>query len=307
MRRICDLLVVVLMWSCSSDTVEVSREHGVEVNMFTEGAGNFGDYIHSLAIYAFRLSAGGEYVYDRTLTDLSGDEIDALENVSGRGDAKYYREELAVGTYELYFVGNAAGKVSGDFREGISRPEDISISGDGNGADSVYFVGKLPLRVVADYTTPYRVTLGRIVSKVILVLRGVPSQIASVRLTLDSVASSYNLAGGVSTKGVTVEKTFINTNTDVDRRDTMVYELLTLPTAGTRSPFSLTFTSKSGIGKVKEMPSLFLSPDKYVRLSGTIDRDPGALLSFDLTVSLFIFDKWGEDVLPDFTVKNSRR
>lgn len=274
--------------------------------MATEGIGNFSDYIHSLAIYAFRLTAKGDYVYDRILADLTREEIDALEDVSGRGNAKYYNGELTVGTYELYFVGNASQNISGNFLEGVSRPEDIMIQGNSNGQDSIYFLGKLPIRVVADFVTPSTVTLKRIVSKVILVLNGVPAQIASVRLTLENIASSYNLAGQVPLSGVIVEKTFINTNTDVNRRDTMVYELLTLPTARTRSPFSLTFTSRSGVEKVKEMPLLYLLPDKYIRLSGTINSDPGALLSFDMVVTLLIFDKWDEDVLPDFTVKPSR-
>lgn len=307
MRRICELLLGVFLLSCSSNTIEAPEEHRVNLSIFTEGVGNFSDYIHSLAIYAFRLTANGEYVYNRTLADLTAREIDELEDVSDRGNAKYYKGKLEVGTYELYFVGNAAGNISGDFREGITRPEDILIRGSNNGQDSIYFLGKLPLRVVTDYATPYSVTLGRMVSKVILVLDGLPSQIASVRLTLGNVASSYNLLGTLSLPGTTVEKTFINTNTDVGKRDTVVYELLTLPTAGTRTPFTLTFTSRSGIEKVKELPLLVLLPDKYFRLSGTIDSSPGALLSFNMTVTLFIFDKWGEDVLPDFTVKNSRR
>ena len=303
MKRICKLLLGIFLWSCSSHTVDMAEEHRVDLNMITEGAGNFSDYIHSLVIYAFRLTANGDYVYDRTLADLTYEEIEALENVSGRGNAKYYKEKLAVGTYELYFVGNATRNISGDFREGVSRPEDIAIEGNDNGQDSVYFLGKLPLRVVTDYYAPYSVTLKRTVSRVIVVLDGVPSQVASIRLTLDNVASSYDLTGQVSRLGTTVEKTFINTNTDVNKRDTVIYELLTLPTAGTRSHLSLTFTSKSGVEIVKEMPSLFLVPDKSFRLSGTINDLPGALLSFEMAVSLLIFDKWGEDVLPDFTVK----
>lgn len=305
MKKICKLLWGVFLLSCSSNAVDVPEEHGVTLNMFTEGAGNFSDYVQTLAIYAFRLTSDGDYVYDRTLADLMKEEIEALENVSGRGNAKYYKGELAVGTYELYFVGNAARNIAGEFRKGVSRPEDISIIGNGNGQDSVYFLGKLPLRVVADYIYPYEVTLNRVVSKVILVLDGVPAQVASIQLTLENVASSYNLSGGVSSERITVEKTFINTNTDVGRRDTVVYELLTLPTTGTRSPFSLTFTSRSGVEKVKEMPSLLLLPDKYFRLSGTINDAPGALLSFDMSVTVSIFDKWGEDKLPDFTVKPS--
>lgn len=307
MRRICELWVGVFLLSCSSNTVEVPETHRVALNMLTEGAENFSDYIQSLAIYAFRLTAGGEYVYDRTLAELTNEEIAALEDVSGRGNAKFYNGELAVGTYELYFLGNAAGNISGDFREGISRPEDILIRGNRTGRDSVYFWGKLPLQVVTDNISPYKVTLGRMVSKVIMVLDGVPSQIASIRLSLGNIAPSYNLSGEVTPEGISVEKTFVNTNTDVNKTDTVVYELLTLPTAGTLSPFSLTFTSKSGIEKVKEMPSLKLLPDKFLRLSGTIDHNPGALLSFDVTVTLFITDRWGEDKLPDFNVKPNRR
>lgn len=305
MRRIYKLLLGIFLLSCSSNSIEIPEGHRIDLNMFTEGAGNFSDYIHSLAIYAFRLTADGDYVYDRTIADLAQEEIEALEDVSSRGNAKYFKGQLAIGTYELYFVGNTAQNISGDFQKGISKPEDILIKGNSNGQDSVYFLGKLPLRVVADYTSPASVTLKRMVSKVILVLDGIPAQIASIRLTLGNVASFYDLTGQVGLKGETIEKTFINTNTDITKRDTVVYELLTLPTAGTRSPLSLTFTSKSGVEKVKEMPSLLLLPDKYLRLSGTINSDPGALLSFEIAVTLFIFDKWGEDTLPDFIIKTA--
>lgn len=302
MKRIGELLFGLLLMACSPGKIDMPEAQQLRLNMATEGVGNFTDYIHSLSIYAFRITAGGDYVYVKTLAKLDESGIAALDDFSARGNAKLFSTELGVGTYELYFVGNATGSISGDLREEVTRPSDVLLMGNSGGLDSVYFVGKVNVKLVTDITSPISVVLKRVVSKLVVVLDGVPSQIASIRLSVGNIAPSYSLTGEMPPSGQVVEKTFVNAGSDVSSRDTVVCELLTLPTTGTTSPFSLTFTSKSGVERTKEMPSLTLLPDKYTRVKGIISEQPGSALSFDIAVTLFIFDKWGEDNLPDFPI-----
>lgn len=299
MREIGKLLFILLAVACSSPDSPAKQETSVVVNMATVGVANFGHYIRHLSVYAFRREAGGGYVYHKTLATLDSAGIAALENVSDRGNAKFFTTSLEVGNYELYFVGNAAGNTTGEFNEGVTLPSDILLEGKGLGVDRVYFLGRLPLLVVTSSINPAEVMLHRIASKLVVALYGLPQQVASVRLSVGNIAAAYSLAGQPSGDVVTVERVFGNTNS----RDTVFYELLTLPTSGTLSPFSITFRSVSGEERTKEMPGLLLLPDKYIRVTGVISDDPGALLSFDIAVNVLIFENWGEEQLPDFPIK----
>lgn len=303
MRRIGELLTVFLLVACSATDVETSQENRVNLNMATVGAGNFGDYIRSLSIYAFRLTASGDYVYSRTLADLDAAGIAALTDVPGQGNAKLYNTSLAVGTYELYFVGNGTGNIEGNFQEGITRPEDILLKGNPSGLDNIYFLGKRNIRVVTDLASPVSVTLNRVVSKLVVILDGVPEQIVSIRLAVGNIATAYRLSGETASGSTTIEKTFKHAGATTNRPDTVVYELLMLPAVGIDSPFHITFQAENGQEKTKEMPPLKLLPNKYVRVTATISDAPGSLVSFEVAVNVLIFDFWSDEILPDFPIK----
>ena len=67
----------------------------------------------------------------------------------------------------------------------------------------------------------------------------------------------------------------------------------------TQCTAKLTFITQAGQEKTKDMPPLIFRPDKYIRLTATINDDPGAWLSFNLAVTYFIFDYWENKYLPD--------
>lgn len=293
---------IVLLAACTVKKADLPEETGVSVQMATEGADKFENYIHSLNIYVFRQDAGGDYTYFSTLAELDSLGIQQLQDGSARGDSKLFTARLAVGKYQLFFVGNGAGRIRGNLQENVTRPEDLLIYGNTGGEEKVYFLGNAVASVVAATAVPLKVTLKRAVSKLILVLEEVPSQIAAISLTIDKIAAGMSINGKLTDSAVVIEKTFERKDNGSGLKDTVVYSLLTFPTIGAASPFSVTFRSVMGEEVRKEMPSLVFLPDKYIRVTGIINAAPGALVSFGLTVSYFIFDFWQDIVLPDFSL-----
>lgn len=291
---------LALLSACSDGKVKPPEPTGLSLEMATEGAAGFEDYIHSLDIYAFRKLADGSFVYYQTLAQLDADGIRALADGSGEGDTKVFGIDLPVGTYEICLAGNAAGKMSGELLEGTTTPADVTIAGNEGGQDSVCFLGKTRVAIVTDQRPPLRVVMNRAVSKLVMVLYGVPVQVDSVGLTLGNLASAVNLDGGLSGSGKTVRETYAVRKSATQQKDTIVGGIITLPSLAGGSPLQLTFYAENGQEKVKEMPVQTLLPDKYIRLTGVIDDKPGGLLSFEVKLKLFLVDYWLETTLPDF-------
>ena len=291
---------LALLSACSDGKVKPPEPTGLSLEMATEGAAGFEDYIHSLDIYAFRKLADGSFVYYQTLAQLDADGIRALADGSGEGDTKVFGIDLPVGTYEICLAGNAAGKMSGELLVGTTTPADVTIAGNEDGQDSVCFLGKTRVAIVTDQRPPLRVVMNRAVSKLVMVLYGVPVQMDSVGLTLGNLASAVNLDGGLSGSGKTVRETYTVRKSATQQKDTIVGGIITLPSLAGGSPLQLTFYAENGQRKVKEMPVQTLLPDKYIRLAGVIDDKPGGLLSFEVKLKLFLVDYWLETTLPDF-------
>lgn len=301
MRKICSVCICVLLFACTKKTIHLPEGTNLGFRMATEGVERFEDYIHSLVIYVFRLDAAGEYVYYKTLAELTAEDIENLEDVSDRGNSKLFHAVLPAGLYKLYFIGNASGHIAGKLEENATLPKDVRILGEANGQENIYFIGSTKVKAVSDYQPAISVTLDRIISKLVLVLYNIPSQIDSVRFSLDHIAADIGIDGSLSDKTVTVRKNYA-LPVSTDQKDTVVCQFLTLPTSGGKSAFSLTFRADNGQEKTKEMPDLTFLPDRYIRLTGYMNDSPGALISFDFTLQLMIFDYFLDKNLPDFSL-----
>lgn len=293
-----------LLFCCSDPKIEQPEEAALNLQMATEGINRFEDYIHSLNIYAFRKKADNSYVYYRTLAELDAAGVAGLTDASTQGDAKLFDAELAVGTYEIYFVGNAAGRLSGDLVEDVTTPRELTIQGNPGGQDSVYFLGKLLTTIVSDQRPLDQIILNRVASKLVLVVYGVPVEIDSVSLSLGNLASQFNIAGNFGGEAKTVTKTFPVRKVETAQKDTIIGEVVTLPSLTDGSPLQLTFYAGNGQKKVKIMPIQNLLPNKYLRVAAIINDNSDGLLNFEVNLKLFLFDYWLEQTLPDFILNN---
>lgn len=298
------MILLLAVLACSPSKTESPEEEGMglSLRLAATGVNQFESYIHSLSVYAFRLVAGGSYVYDRTLAELDAEGIRALTDVSGKGDTKFFRTSIPAGEYQFFVVGNADGKMKVNFEKDVTQPGEVLLRGDMAGQDSVYFIGNTMAKIIGS-VPPVEITLNRAVSKLVGVLHGVPSEVDSIRIELRNIARYIAIDGTIPEDSVVVTKNIGVNGTDIYTKDTVVFEMITLPTTGTASPFFMTFRVKSGQQKTKEMPSLQLLPDKYIRVNGIINDEPGALLSFKIAIHLFIFDRWVDRTIPDFILK----
>ena len=272
-----------LLAACTTPKIEPPEQTNLNVRMAVEGADKFEHYIQSLTIYAFRRTADQTYVYDSTLAVLD----------------KVFKMNVAVGDYRLFFVGNANGRIEGKLIPGVTLPQEIVIPGRDDGNEDIYFLGNVYVRIVTEFMEPVSITLSRAVGKLILVLRQVPAQLDSIRMQIGHIASEIGIDGTVSETSTTIRKAWKLDSINAELKDTVVLQAVTMPTMTTSSPFQLTFITQAGQEKTKDMPPLIFRPDKYIRLTATINDDPGAWLSFNLAVTYFIFDYWENKYLPD--------
>lgn len=299
MRNKSIICLLFLLAACTTKKIEPPEQTNLNVQMAAEGADRFEHYIHSLTIYAFRRIADQTYVYDLTLAVLDSAGIAALEEGGGTGNKKVFKMNVPVGNYRLFFVGNADGRIEGELIPGVTLPQEIVIPGRDDGDENIYFLGNVNARIVSEFMEPISVTLSRAVGKLIFVLRQVPAQLDSIRMQIGGIASEIAIDGTLSETPTTIRKTWKLDSINAELKDTIVLQALTMPTITTSSPFQLTFITQAGQEKTKDMPPLIFQPDKYIRLTATINDDPGALLSFNLTVTYFIFDYWENKYLPD--------
>lgn len=301
MRGIYKLWCGILLFACTTDPDAKPLGQDVMLRMATTGEGAFEENIHSLAVYAFRESANGEYFYYRTLARLGESEIKALESTSG--GKKTISTRLMIGSYEIYFMANGLGNYTGIPRERMTKPSDIVLTLPEHGVDSIYFLGSSKLNVGAGIVQPLSVTLSRAVSRLDMTINGVPESIDSISVTLGNITTRIAIDGSLSPKMTSLTSGIAVNNDDVYKKDTVRVSFLTFPTAMGVSDLHTTFRAKSGEYKGEKIGSAVLKPDHYVILTGNINDAPGAFLSFDITYHLFILDDWKNFYLPEFTVK----
>ena len=303
MRYIVSFYVGLFLLACNTDHDALPLGNGITLKMAVEGGEVFEDNIYSLNIYAFRKSRGGEYVYYRTLATLGKGEIDALEDGA---DNKLFTTRLSWGNYKLFFVANASENYKGELQPYVTKPSDVFLTMPEGGVDSVYFLGNTLLKVTDETIHPIPIELKRAVSRLGVVLYGVPESIDSIRFDLHNIATMIAIDGSVFPENTTLSGSYVMDNNDVYRKDTMNYSFLTFPTAVGKSDLSLTFVGKSGEEKSEVISSVVLMPDQYAVVKGDIDDHMGAFLSFHVTIHYFILDNSKDFFLPDFTLTPSK-
>lgn len=288
--------------ACSDPSLKQSEDTNLNLRLATTGASRFEDYIHTLNIYAFKKTGSGGFVYAETLAELDAEGITGLQDGSAKRDAKLFNMNLEVGTYQIFMIGNAAGRLSANWTEGITTPAEVVISGNPGGQDSVFFLGHVETVISSSFRPPVPVTLNRIVSKLVFVLYGVPVQIDSVRLNLGNLASEVSIDGTFTGTGKMFVKSYPVRKNTAGVKDTIVGEVVTLPSLAGGSPCQLIFYSRNGQKRVKEMPVQTLLPDKYLRMVGIMNDNPGGLLDFEVKLKSYLVDYWYDKTLPDFVI-----
>ena len=94
-------------------------------------------------------------------------------------------------------------------------------------------------------------------------------------MQIGHIASEIGIDGTVSETSTTIRKAWKLDSINAELKDTVVLQAVTMPTMTTSSPFQLTFITQAGQEKTKDMPPLIFRPDKYIRLTATINDDPG--------------------------------
>lgn len=304
MKFLFKILVWISLAACSSTPGKESVPQArINLKMATVGIYNFENYIHQLTIYAFSRSSGGYFFY-KILAELDEQTIGQLADASGKGDAKLFNTTLPIGEYDLYFLANISGNQAETLQPGISVPADIFFTPPVGGLKDACFLGNTKVKVISDVAIS--VILHRAVSKLVVTLYKVPSPIDTIRLAVNNITSQISIDGTFSPEVMTFSTAYAIENEDVYRSDTVVYEILTFPTATGTSELEITFRSKSGQMKTKTIPSLTFLPDKFVKITGEVDDNIGGLLDFNLLVTLFIFDEWRDEQLPDFPLTSSK-
>lgn len=302
MKIYCGISILLLFVACSQKKISPPEGEALQLQLATEGAGRFEDYIQDLSIYAFRQTAEGGFVYDKTVAELDAQAIAGLEDGADQGTAKYFKTNLRVGTYELYVVGNAAGQIAGPWIEGVTTPADVLIRGSGTGQDSIFFLGQIRTQVLSEYDSPVKITLNRMVSKLVLLLYGIPVQIDTVQIRLGNIAEGVYFDGQLTSGMRTLQQSLAVRHHGQSTRDTLVAEFIVLPSVQGESPLQLSFHAVNGQERVKTMPSQALLPDKFIRVTGEINDRPGGLLDLDIKMNILLVDYWLDRALPDFTL-----
>lgn len=303
MKYIGCIACILFIVTCSNKKIDPPESREGNFRMTVEGADRFENYIHDLSVYAFRKTAAGKYVYDKTIAELNETEIRNLQDASAKGNAKYYPFTIGVGTYDFYFIGNAAGRMNTEWEEGVTSPEDICIAGNTAGTDNVYFLGHTIETVVTEYRPAVAVTLNRLMSKLVFVLYGVPVQIDSVVVSLGNLASAVCWDGKLKGPGREITQGYTMARNNGQQKDTLVGEFLTLPSLEGGASFRILFRTVNGQEKQKEMPAQVLLPDRYARVTGIIENSPEGLLNFEVKFRFILFDYWLDYPLPDFILK----
>lgn len=305
------ILAGFILWgmfsACSDSSADNTAMKGnVSVSMVTEGIYHFGEYIHSLNVYAFRQSDENEYFFYTTIAELNQDDIDALESgntTSGSNtDGKILNINIPAGSYKFFFVANTGKRLSGDFLPGVTRPADVFLTYPPGGLNESYFLGSIPVIAGETGSQNVSITLRRIISKLIVQLYDVPEQVEMITFNVGGIASKVDMNGDLSADMIIVSKAYFLSHEDVYSTDTVNYEFLTFPAATGFSDLDIVFQSESGEQKIKTITGINLLPDKYVEITGKINPGNSGLLNFDVLIRIAVNENWGNEAGPDFPI-----
>ena len=152
----------------------------VSIQMAIEEGASFEKYIHSLAVFAFQ-ETDDSFVYYKKVADLTAGDIHNLESgMASVANSKMLKMTLPAGLYRFYYLAN---DLSNEY---VEPPRGGSVE-QGYlpfppvGVEQAYFMGEVEMKPGADESTPLFVVLSRVVSRLTVVITGIPDQVDSVR------------------------------------------------------------------------------------------------------------------------------
>lgn len=253
-------------WERQADGTEELKK--VNVLMAVEEGKAFEENIHSLAVYAFQQTDDGTFVYYKRVADLTMEDIHDLgAGIFPGYDSKVLKVILPAGLYRFYYLAN-------DMTNGYVEPlpggkmEQGYLPFPTNGMEQPYFMGEVEMKPGASENTPLLVVLSRVVSRLTVVVTGVPDPVDSVHYRIGGIASRMLLTG--TTTGDTTSYTgnhLIEANVS---GDTVISGLLLFPSS--RAEIAFRFMAENMVVKEKTIPVSGLIPDNDVYISGYWDE-----------------------------------
>ena len=235
----------------------------VSIQMAIEGGASFEKYIHSLAVFAFQ-ETDDSFVYYKKVADLTAEDIHNLESgMASVANSKILKMTLPAGLYRFYYLAN---DLSNEY---VEPPRGGSVEQGylpfpPAGVEQAYFMGEVEMKPGADESTPLLVVLSRVVSRLTVVITGIPDQVDSVRYRVEGISSRVLLTE--ATAGDTTSYTGIYSRGIPASADTVISRLLLFPGSGTKIGFQ--FFAGTGVVKEKTIPVSGLVPDNDVFISG---------------------------------------
>ena len=249
-------------WTGGDSGTEGLRK--VKIEMAMENGVSFEEYIHSLAVYAFQQTDDDSFVYYRKVADLTAEDIHNLEPgmLSGE-DTRTLKMTLPAGLYRFYYLANDLAN------EYVAPPRGGSVEQGylpfpPEGLKQTYFTGEVEMKPDAAEGTPLFVILGRVVSRLTVVVTDMPEPIDTVRYRLSGIASRLLLTE--KTSGDTTSYAGIYPRRVFATADTVISRLLLFPSAW--SELTLQFTSGGVVAKEKTIALSGLIPDNDVIITG---------------------------------------
>ncbi|WP_303181765.1 FimB/Mfa2 family fimbrial subunit [uncultured Butyricimonas sp.] len=235
----------------------------VSIQMAIEEGASFEKYIHSLAVFAFQ-ETDDSFVYYKKVADLTAGDIHNLESgMASVANSKMLKMTLPAGLYRFYYLAN---DLSNEY---VEPPRGGSVE-QGYlpfppvGVEQAYFMGEVEMKPGTDESTPLFVVLSRVVSRLTVVITGIPDQVDSVRYRVEGISSRVLLTE--ATAGDMTSYTGIYSRDIPASADTVISRLLLFPGSGAKIGFQ--FFAGTGVVKEKTIPVSGLVPNNDVFISG---------------------------------------
>lgn len=253
-------------WERQADGTEKLRK--VNVQMAVEEGKAFEENIHSLAVYAFRQVDDGTFVYYKRVADLTTEDIHDLGTGMFPGyDSKVLKVILPAGLYRFYYLAN---DMTNSYVEPLTgeKMEQGYLPFPLNGMERPYFMGEVEMKPGASENTPLLVVLSRVVSRLTMVITGIPDSVDTVHYRIGGIASRVLLTGAV-----TRDTTSYMGDYPIEAKvadDTVISGLLLFPSS--RAEIAFRFMAEDTVVKEKTIPVSGLIPDNDIYISGYWDE-----------------------------------
>lgn len=260
-------------WEARPGTPEMLKKVSFQLAMGGESV--FEENVHSLAVYAFQSTDDGGFGYYKKVADLTEDDLRALESgdpgVPGSiSDSKILKLALPEALYQFYFVAN---DLTGAFVEPL--PGGSVTQGylpyPPGGVEQSYFMSHVELKPGSSGSVFLFVVLTRVVSRLTVVLDGIPPEVDTVRYRVSDLASRILFTEVPAGDTTSVTGIYTRTGDDVSAPDSVINRLLLFPALGNDAVLHLTFNAGSTVVREKTVIVNGLKPDRDVYIPGRWD------------------------------------